>query len=215
MDLLSLLPLLDGWTELRFSDDKELTADEPNFTVYQSQSQEQGWLLGATFQSDQPDAQLEVLLALTGGAQVSYDLNPGQLYSLHRTSPNRLGPYVAVYDDTNGIYSVVFDPAVPMPFSGALTATAQRGSADANVNYELTLIKITDEDNFRESLAQVLRGGIADKLNQLLQYSYLSARLLQAIAGQKAIVKVEEVEQMPQIPAPKVEFVGHYEGFIP
>ena len=204
MDVLSLLPLLDGWSYLRISGSTSLGEGSE---LYSSEGNEQLWLFGAVFTSDVSDAGLSLTLTTPGGQTITYDLTPADLYSAGRTQPNGVEPYVAKYDDVNNSYEVVFSPNQPMPLSGELTVNLKAGSSTANVYYDVALVRVDDPQAFQDSLRAVIGVTGTDELIQgLAKYLYTIARLLERGQG--------EVTAPIELPRPPVTGAT-YRGFIP
>ena len=203
MDVLSMLPLLDGWSYLRLSGSTSLSKSTE---LYQSDGNEQLWLFGAVFTSDVADAGLSLTLTTPGGQTITYDLTPANLYNAGRTQPNGVEPYVAKYDDTADEYEAVFSPTQPLPLSGQLTVNLVAGSTTATAYYNAALVKVDDPQAFQDSLQAVVGvSRLGNTLNLLNQYMYDVLSQLSKLPG----------EIRPPAPLPKPTGTTTYEGFIP
>jgi len=201
VDILGMLPLLDGWSYLRVNGSQSLPAGE-TVTLYESDGDEQSWLIGAVFHSDVADAGLVLNLYTPGGQTLTYDLNPAKLYANGFTQPNRVEPYVAVYDDTANSYGAIFQPSTVLPLVGQLAVSLIGGSSDATVAYDAQLVRIGDPSAFTESLQAVLGIASLDQLLQLIsKYTYATAKEVAPPTPQ-------------QLPSP-VPQAGTYSGFEP
>ena len=205
MDVLSLLPLLDGWSYLRLNGSQLVSKQ---VELYQSDGNEQLWLFGAVFESDVADAGLSLTLNTPGGQTVTYDLTPANLYNAGRTQPNGVEPYVAKYDDTADEYEAVFSPTQPLPLSGQLAVNLVAGSSTASVYYDSALVKVDDPQAFQDSLRAVIGvSGLGNALNLLNQYMYDVLSQMSKLPG--------EIRPPVPLPAPKPAGTTTYEGFIP
>ena len=205
VNLLDMLPLLQGWSFVRINWEKELNAGE-DANLYESPDNEKGWLLGAVFGSDKADASLSLTYnTAETGQTISYELKPDDLYSAHRISPNGLGPYVSVYDDVNSIYEAIFSPAVPFPFDGTIAINAIGGSSSANVSVDVQMVLITDETTFANGLQKLL--GVTDIENYLYNALQQGANL-----GKRPIEVELPAPPVPALPQPSS---GKYSGFLP
>lgn len=219
VSLLDMLPMLQGWSFIRVNSEKTVEAGG-DVTLYESADNQQGWLLGATFGSDQKDASLQITYnTAETGQTITFALKPDDLYSAHRISPNGLGPYVAVYDDTNSVYEVVYSPAVPFPFDGTIDINAVAGASDANISADVQIIAITDYETFAGGLRHLL--GVSDiegYLNSILQANLTTVQginaLLRGQGYQPIEVRLEEeLENLPTLPS--IQSKQQYRGFLP
>lgn len=206
VNLLDVLPLLQGWSFVRINENISIGANNSK-ELYETPDVEQGWLLGAVFGADQKDASLQIVYnTAETGQTITFSLKPDDLYSAHRVSPNSVGPYVAVYDDTNNIYEAVFAPAVPFPFDGTLSITAYAGASGADVSADVQLVEITDVGTFMNGLQSVLG------VNGIQGYLYSALQQLAQIGNRPIEVKLPAPE-LP--PAPPGKPTNRYTGFWP
>ena len=204
-NLFDVLPLLQGWSFIRINEEKDVQAGK-DVTLYESPDNEKGWLLGATVGSNVADAVLRIEYnTAETGQTITFALKPDDLYNAHRVSPNGLGPYVAVYDDTNGVYEVVYSPAVPFPFDGTLAVNAVGGSSDSKLYVDAQFIVITDEAAFTNGLRQLI--GVTD----IEGYLYNALQQLSQLGNRPIEVKLP-VPPAPPVPQPTGR---KYTGFLP
>ena len=208
--MLHILPLLHGWNLMRITDSKELQAGKYS-TLYESSDDEKGWILGAIFSSNEPNASLEIIYDATkSGQTISFTLKPSLLHSVHRIAPNGLSPYLAIYDDANNIYEAIFAPTTPFPFDGTLTITAIGGVNDSNVYFDVQFIVITDESAFIDSLRQLI--GVSD----IEKYLYNALRQLGRLSNGTTIVDASAPTiENPMTPSIGLSPQNKYFGFLP
>ena len=204
MDILSILPLLSGWSYVRVSGSTSLVEST---TVYKSDDTMLGWLIGAVLHTNEPTAGLEVDVYTSGGQGISYYLVPNYLLSNGLTQPNHVAPFLAKYDQANNDYEAVFEPTVPFPIYGQVEVKLIASSSPADVYYDAHLISIDDVESFMNSITSVL--GITS-IQQLLT---VMDRYLHAMAsrGQATGIKIET--PLPEVPTFNPN--KNYEGFIP
>jgi len=193
VDLLGLLPILNGWNWVRLKDDTQIkTTDSPK-EVYSTEEPMFGWVIDARMSSDVSDVTLRVRYdPVESGQTLDFDLNPEQLYTSGYYYRSNL-PYVSNYDPVNSQYAAEYSPKPPLAIKGDLTVSVLPGSSDATVNYDVTILEVTDIEAFVESLRAVFGiGTIIDLLNSLT------------------------TPEMPKAPIelPKVT-VKEYTGFLP
>jgi len=216
VNILELLPMLEGWSWVRISGSKTLNANDNPIELYKSPATELGWLVSARMSSTVADMSLNIQYdPEETGQTITFGLNP---YELHSKGFYIEGytPYVVNYDTENNEYAAAFNPSIPFSMKGILTVTASPGSNDGTIQYDVIYLQVTNENSFFESLRRAL--GVSDilaQLNQSLNYEYLSATYLSAIAKQEAVLKVEEIQ--PPVPVTQVTTPSRkkYEGFLP
>ena len=192
VNVLELLPLLQGWNWIRFKDSTSIQASQEK-TIYSSTESERGWIVSARVSTDVADVQLDIRYdPEESGQTIDINLNPQNLYNAGYTYASGW-PYVAVYEPTQNEYAAEFVPTSPFAFNGQLIIKLVGGSSDANVNYDIQMVSITDFKTFVESLRHII--GISDVLSMLAQL---------------------QQPQQPQVPVKVPTFEPYqYRGFLP
>jgi len=186
MDLLGMLPLLEGWTEIRFIDTEPVGAGKKK-EVYSSSDEEAGWFIGARVTSNVPDAGLRIEYDPAFGSTTEFRLIASELEGKGYTFTSTM-PFVAVYSPGTNEYAVELSPNPPLAIKGRMRIELIGGSSDATLNYEVLLIRVTNMDLFIGSLRALM---------PQLQ------------------VQVPAQPPTPGLPAPAPRIIREYEGFLP
>ena len=193
VDILGLLPVLNGWNWIRINDDITLNpTDEPE-ELYASGDNELGWLVSARMSSNVSDMDLRIRYdPVESGQTLDFNLNPEELHAKGYTYPSNM-PYVSDYDPSGSIYSSELIPNPPLAMKGRITITAAPGSSSGTMNYDIMLLQITDISAFVDSL--------------------------RAIFGIQTIIDLLNSLGTPQEPKPPIELpevtASKYTGFLP
>ncbi len=151
VDILGLLPILNGWNWVRVNGSEKLNADDAPKELYESENGEFGWLISARVSTDVADAGLRISYdPEESGQSLQFSLIPQELYDAGYFDKSNM-PYVANYDPA-GKYTAEFTPQPPLSLKGTLTITAVPGSTDATVNYDVLILEVTDIGVFVDSL---------------------------------------------------------------
>ncbi len=94
--LISNLPIIKKYTIKDFKDDS-------------------GWIDYYYFSFNKKDVKLKMMYNNT-----DWEYTPKEMYDLGMTEPSNYGLYLDKYDVTNNLYTIRFDPAVPMSFRDGL-----------------------------------------------------------------------------------------------
>jgi len=158
MNLFQLLPLLDGWENLTDRLEAGLVL-QPGGSLKIVDTQHPGWIIGGTGVTDNPYL----------GLQFDYDriISTTSAYGIRRVgaaTPLNVGPWVGVYDDVLGIYTVNYTPSQPRPFKGYLrisfvnpvtTDIRTPNVAATCLGVQFNYTEITDMNAFKASLKEV------------------------------------------------------------
>lgn len=192
VDILGLLPILNGWNWIRITGDEELKAGQDPVTLYASEDAEFGWLISARMSANVADIDLRIRYDPTeSGQTLDFNLNPEELYSAGYYSKSNM-PYVTNYDPVNNAYAAEFKPEPPLSLKGTLTVRAMPGSSDGELHYDVLILQVTDLTAFVDSLRAVFGiSTIIDLLNNL------------------GVTQPEKPIEIPKIA------VSEYTGFLP
>lgn len=168
VDLLGLLPLLNGWDWINVRGSKQVASGDDAREIFASEESMFGWLISARMSTDVSDAELQIIYDPTESRRtLKFDLNPSRLYSAGYYYRSH-GPYVANYNETNNEYAAEFFPQPPIAMKGSLEIYIIPGSSDGTVHYDVTILEVSDIDAFVDSLRDVFGvPTIIDALNNL------------------------------------------------
>ena len=198
MDILGLLPLLNGWSWVRITGNKDISSNSDEQVIYESEGGEFGWLINARMSSDVSDMELDIIYDPTeSGQTLTFRLNPEYLNTEGFSYRSNM-PYVANYDPTNSEYAAEFVPEPPLAMKGTITVVAMPGSSDGKIYYDVQILRVTDLNAFVESVRAVFG------INTMIE-------LLNSINKPSEPVKLPEITpvKLPEI-TPR-----QYTGFLP
>lgn len=152
VDVVSMLPLLEGWDAVKLNGSEGLKAGGEDVSLYESTEDESMWLVSARLHSNVSDVDMTLTYEPADGSEtITFHLGPDALNSVGAYAQSNL-PYVANYDATANEYLTEFVPVPPFPMKGRLYIMLKPGSSDATANYDVLLIKVTNDDLFLSSL---------------------------------------------------------------
>lgn len=155
VDLISLLPLLEGWKwEIYYKGwhfGPTVYAVKGVRSELAHATDEKGWIHSAVFFSDDPFSHLTVDID-----NYHYDESISNIRASGLVKENNVYFYVLLYDLPNKLYAVNFAPAYPMPYKSSFVVASYldevAGVLQSNVGMATLKIVIFDEDKFRKSL---------------------------------------------------------------
>ncbi|MBU1066985.1 hypothetical protein KKE60_04330 [Patescibacteria group bacterium] len=150
-DVISLLPLLDGW---RY-DPMEL-AGVVCLTKREivRVTQEKGWCLWVLATIDNPNAIMTIIADKYSKADVTaFELNAAGL-----DEPNASGFWVGAYNILPGVYNVFYTPLYPQAYKNSIILAIEPPAGETVIilGYAHLLIRIDDQAAFEKSLRRVL-----------------------------------------------------------
>ena len=157
MDLISMLPLLKGWSYFPLDVDVPFIIAAGREEVM-GEADKPGLFLSGMCALNDPDAELVIHSYDPYRGMVESNLEPRSLYTAGLTVPNATGIWTPRYDDVDKVYVVAYTPAVPLPF-GPKYKLLIRAPATKSVmvlNYAHLLVEIFDREAFLEGLREVL-----------------------------------------------------------
>ena len=170
MDLISMLPLLKGWSCISKKVDTSLNIPVAIERVIED-FKKPGWFFSLTYVFNDPDAKLIVYSVDPYGSSVDVvSITPRELYESGLIIPSSYGLWSSKYDDTERVYTVCYTPTTPLFFRAfRLVVAAPSNKSVTLLKYMHTLVLISEEDLLAESLRKVLGTEKLALLERLLE----------------------------------------------
>lgn len=153
MNLLTLLPILDGWVwSPKDTGTKTILAGKELEIEFIPSSP--GWLWTLALYLSDPD----VILSLTGDIIYKQELTPYEVHTAGLTAPNNSVFCTAYTTGPPPVYGLSIAPALPFPFKRSLKIVLKNPTVSTVILYDYThlLVVIEDVNVFRESIKEVL-----------------------------------------------------------
>ncbi len=160
MDLISMLPLLGGWSF------HVVDIRPPGFEVpagkrhIVAEIDKPGWLCGGSVYLKHKLATVEMAAGDPSRGRQALRLKPAEMYAAGCVSPNPVGPWLSRYDETTDDYVIIFSPSIFLPFSRSGTISVE-APPDAPVRVVALYggaYVIEDADAFVRSLHELTGG---------------------------------------------------------
>lgn len=174
MDLISMLPLLKGWSYYT------IDVDAPGFTVPAGQRKvideatKPGWVYSGMIHLKNKMATFEIAIFDPYQGRSVIRVQPAGMYAGGCISPNPVGPWLSRYDEATDDYVIIFSPSTLPPFSQRwmFSIIAPPDSSVQVVSFTGTVISIEQPDVFAQSLRELIAPTLTvEAIREMLRFT--------------------------------------------